>query len=316
MLTSFWQGLGSKLAERWSSAAGGALVFWLGGVALTAWRYGFEASARAAEGWVPDRPIAIQVVLLIAALVVVVGSGVLVTRLASPWLRLLEGYGWPWWAAWPMVRWHAWRVGNAEKRYQRYQADLDGGKPSSVRRRRLRDKVARLEVRLRRFPAEADPKRPERTMPTRLGNVLRAAESLPADKYGLDAVVCWPRLWLCLPEQAREELVGSRAALDVAATSCLWGVLFVLWTPLNLAALPLGLGFAIAAYGLWMVPRAITYGVLVESTFDLYRSELYAALRWPLPSTPAEERAEGKRITGYLWRGSDKEAPTFERPAP
>lgn len=262
-----------------------------------------------------DRSTAVQVALLVAALVLVVGTGVLVNRLASPWLRLLEGYGWPSWAAWPLVRWHAGRIQDAEKRYQHGLTNLADKDLSAPERRRLRDRMSRLEVRLRRYPVEADPKYPERTMPTRFGNVLRAAESLPKDKYGLDAVICWPRLWMCLPDQAREELVGSRTALDAAATSCLWGVLFVLWTPFNLVALPLGIGFALAGYWLFMVPRALTYGALIESAFDLYRGELYAALRWPHPSNPAVERQEGLRITNYLWRGSDKTSPTFEKPS-
>jgi len=44
-------------------------------------------------------------------------------------------------------------------------------------------------------PAESD-----RHMPTKLGNILRAAELRSKDKYGLDAVICWPRLWLLLPD--------------------------------------------------------------------------------------------------------------------
>jgi hypothetical protein len=44
------------------------------------------------------------------------------------------------------------------------------------------------------------------------GNVLRAAESRPADKYGLDAVKCWPHCgWCCPMRPGRNSLPRGRA---------------------------------------------------------------------------------------------------------
>ena len=71
---------------------------------------------------------------------------------------------------------------------------------------------AQLESQLKRFPTQ-----PERMMPTRLGNVLRAAEGRSAAKYGLDSIICWPALWLVLPEAAKTELQAARSELDRAA---------------------------------------------------------------------------------------------------
>lgn len=59
------------------------------------------------------------------------------------------------------------------------------------------------------MPAHAN-----RLMPTRLGNVLRAAESGVEDKYGIDPVPCWPALWLVLPDETRTEVTAARASLD------------------------------------------------------------------------------------------------------
>jgi len=36
-------------------------------------------------------------------------------------------------------------------------------------------------------------------MPARLRSILRAAESYPPRRCGLNLIVCWPRLWLVLP---------------------------------------------------------------------------------------------------------------------
>ena len=64
---------------------------------------------------------------------------------------------------------------------------------------------------------------------------------------------------------------------------------------------------------LWVLPaRARSYGAVVEAAVDVHRTALYSALRWPLPATPADERADGAALTEYLWRGSDATAPNFD----
>lgn len=61
----------------------------------------------------------------------------------------------------------------------------------------------------------------------------------------------------------------------------------------------------------WMIQAAQVYGVLLESAFDLYRFQLYKALHWPLPKTPAEEKGLGQKLTDYLWHGSAQGFPEF-----
>jgi hypothetical protein len=36
----------------------------------------------------------------------------------------------------------------------------------------------------------------------------------------------------------------------------------------------------------------------MEAAYDQYRTTLYTQLRWPLPTNPHQERAEGRRLTG------------------
>jgi hypothetical protein len=67
-------------------------------------------------------------------------------------------------------------------------------------------------------------------MPTRLGNLLRAAERKPLEKYGLDAIICWSRLWMLLPDAVKKDLQESRADLNNAARVWLWSLLFCGWT--------------------------------------------------------------------------------------
>ena len=158
------------------------------------------------------------------------------------------------------------------------------------------------------------PVRNDEMLPTRVGNILRAAETRPVHRYGLDAVVVWPRLWLVLPGAVRQELTSARASLDASVAAAIWGAAFVAFTPWAWWAAPVGVVTAAAVILWWLPTRAEVFADLVESTFDLYRSALYQQLRWPLPDTPAAEQQIGRALTKYLVRGSDKSYPTFNPP--
>jgi hypothetical protein len=98
-------------------------------------------------------------------------------------------------------------------------------------------KLARMIQRLRWAPEEEG-----KRLPMELGNILRAAESLPGKKYGLEAVNCWPHLWLLLPEPVQKELTEARANLDTVVRICFWGILTtIVWTYFTFLALPAGL---------------------------------------------------------------------------
>lgn len=155
-----------------------------------------------------------------------------------------------------------------------------------------------LRRELRELPRLAD------IMPTKLGNVLRVAECKPSEKYGLDAVVCWSRLWLLLPDTAKKDLKSTRDELNSAVRLWLWSVLFTIWFFFGAWwAVPIGIISACFAYYCWAIPAARSYGALVEAVFDLYRHLLYQSLRWNLPSEPSVERRVGNELTLYLLQG-------------
>jgi hypothetical protein len=177
---------------------------------------------------------------------------------------------------------------------------------------------ARLDLRLHRRPGD-----PDELMPTRIGNILRAAENLPRVKYGLDTVIVWPRLWLVMPESARQELVIARGKLDTSVAAAVWALLFTVVVPtalllspshsisLSCLAVLLGLVTAWVSIAGWVPARAEVFADLLDSAFDLYRCFLYQQLRWPMPKHPAHERLIGPQLTSYLWRGSDAATPRF-----
>ena len=289
MLETFWEGAGSKVADRILRVLlGPALVFWAAGAVL--WIARFDPTLAVPKPLVGNEQLAIFIV--IPTLVAV--SAALEQVLALPTVRLLEGY-WPRWfpprAA--LIRANDVRAQHARDAWQAL-AERDPATLSATERAAF----VELDLQLRRFPPNAADR-----MPTMLGNVLRAAERRPTEKYGLDAVICWPRLWLLLPNEVREEISEARSALDTGARIFIWGFFFLFWAVLQLWTVPFALIAMYTAYR-WLIGAAETYGDLLESAFDLFRARLYESLRWPLPEGTDEEFTAGQMLTEYFFRGS------------
>jgi hypothetical protein len=288
--------MGGKLAERWSALLlSPAFAFWGAGAAAWLWtRSSADQRERALDDLARLSDLA-QAVVLVGALLVIAASGLVVERLALTVIRLLEGY-WP--RALQTLRRRltargARRKEEAEQRWGALQARWETGTASA-------DEVAELvalERSLAALPADA-----RELMPTRLGNVLRAAESRPGEKYGLDAVQCWPRLWLVLPDATKQEIGAAGADLNTSATWWTWGALVAVWTVFTPLALVVAAVAAALAYGA-LVGSAMRYGQLVEAAFDVHRGLLYDALGRPRPEHAAAERRAGQEITQLLLRG-------------
>jgi hypothetical protein len=307
-VTAIWSSINNKLVDRLAAVSVPALVFWLGG--LLAWSLGnggLHALARPAS-WLDKQSGVTQAAVLFTVLAGVSASGLVVARATMPTLRLLEGY-WP-----SQPRWIAsLRRYLADRVKKQADRDLDRWQELKAKPQPTGDdlaEVSRLELAM-----HWRPKPPIPYQPTRIGNLLRAAEGRPRIKYGLDAVTVWPQLWLVLPTATRQELAAVRTALDTSVAAAIWGILFCAFTPWTVFALPAGLIVAAAAVRVWLPARAVDFGSLLVAAFDLHRVALYQQLRWPLPDNPADEIAEGRRLTEYLWRGSDRQAPSFTQPA-
>lgn len=308
-MSNFWDAIAGKLADRWAAMAAPALVVWLGGLLAWAYHRGGLHQLTTVTNWLDRQTSVTQLTVVLTVLVGIAASGLLVSRLTTPMLRLLEGY-WPSWLAWlrrPLLVHLEQQAAAEDAAWQQLATDvLDH--PDTTTADQLAA-FARLDQRRRRRPKAAN-----RYLPTRIGNILRAAESWPADKYGLDAVAVWPRLWLLLPDSTRQELMAARAALDSAVGVAIWGLLFcgfAIWMPL---AILIGLVVTAAAIRFWAPARAENFGDLLEAAFDLHRTTLYRQLRWPLPANPKQEHTHGEQLTSYLWRGSDDPDPSFTPP--
>jgi hypothetical protein len=261
-----------------------------------------------------------QILLIVVAAAVLAGSSALFDQLSRPLLRWLEGY-WPQFLA-PVRGILVSRAVRRQRTLQDRWYKLDsadqgtGGQgtagpgaatvaaageqdPRAVAQAAERGQAkSRLDSELHSYPADET-----RIMPTRLGNVLRASETYSAERYGLDAVITWPRLWLLLPDGTQQELAASRRALDQSVAALVAFAAALVWLPWAWWVVLIAVIVPPLAYQSFVIPRAMVLAELVTAAFDLNRTVLYRALRFPLPGTADAELVSGAALTEYLWRG-------------
>jgi hypothetical protein len=163
--------------------------------------------------------------------------------------------------------------------------------------------AARREEAARRLGAYP---RAAAVLPTKLGNVLRAAEHRAGSRYGLDAITLWPRLYPVLADRTRAVLDDLRNQLDLAARFC---SIFLAATVIAIACL--------ARHGWWLTVAAGTlllagisyraaltaaaaYGQAIEAAVDLHRFDLLHALHLPLPANLTSEIQANEHLTQFL----------------
>jgi hypothetical protein len=233
-------------------------------------------------------------------------AAVVLFTLNIPLIRLYEGY--PWQKS-LVGRWRASR--------QRKRADL---LEQTRERARLLTRQAREAGVRDHLPREFDlllnsagqqrssfPVKTSSILPTRLGNVIRAFEGYPKLKYGIDAIMLWPRLAQKLPKETAETLDAAKMSFDfmlncsvLAAVAALAEAVtgIIRQHPLHssgagpwLVATAIFLVLAYLFY-LGAINRAASWGTEVKVAFDLFRLDLLSSLGYKTEiSGPAEERA-------------------------
>lgn len=181
------------------------------------------------------------------------------------------------------------------------------------RRRRLIKKdeanfsiAFRLNSRIKGYPAE------HRLLPTTLGNALRSTEDLAGQRYGLKAVVVWPRLYPFIAEPLRAQIAhfrdqysrGARLSVGFVTASFITAIVLLPnggWWRLFPAT---GILLSWISYRS-AVTAARLHGVVVMSAFDLYRLDLLKGLHVELPRTPREERVMNEAISAFFDQPED-----------
>lgn len=158
------------------------------------------------------------------------------------------------------------------------------------------------------------PTRIEETMPTRLGNAMKSAELYSKERYGIDSVFLWPKIYPLLGSDRTTALAESRGSLDLMilisilsfAFSIIGGfiLLFSGSQPLQFLVVfwgSLGLGWA-AYHG--AIAVAIGYGDMIRSTFDLYRDKLISELGLKAPASLKEEKDFWSGLEQWMYRNA------------
>lgn len=170
------------------------------------------------------------------------------------------------------------------------------------------DSSAKVELDLRawQYPLDATTAQPMALYPTRLGNLLASFETYPTIKYGLDGVFFWPRLWVAIGKDLRDELDTAQAIVDGAIYGAfsflVWAVLaalyaFALHGAFDWRWLAASGSFVVLSYLFYRaaLPSYAQYGQLFEATFDQYRDQLkFGALVDDLDEHMADARAPGR----------------------
>jgi len=306
MFEELWKSLGGSFEKRWLiDVFGPALIFWGGGLWVWVRLLGVKDALNMWRGYAAEE----QLFLGAAGLLLVFLTAILLDSFAGALLRVYEGYR----PRWPRL---------ARRR-------ADGLRRKLERRRVLRTKVVAGQAapadraELAHLDAELAhrPRDPGHSMPTRLGDILHTAEEYARQRYGLDPIVLWPRLYPHLSEPLREALGTAQDQLDRAlrlATLAMihgvtWSIVVVFWRQWatlwwTLPALPL-------AWLLWRAAHqaAISYAGLFRSAFDLHRFDVYESLGWPRPASPETERARGTELTLYLLEGTGAQGIVYVR---
>jgi hypothetical protein len=157
-----------------------------------------------------------------------------------------------------------------------------------------------------RFPAED-----LLVLPTELGNVIRAFETHPRMRYGLDGIMWWPRIETMLNDSERatidETTTDFAFWLNSLAVVVLGGALLLaerLWHPpggvIETVLVEATIVATLALGGTWMYRQAIgaaaRWGLAVRAAFDVHRFEVYDRLGVRRPYTAEDDGESGRAV--------------------
>lgn len=153
---------------------------------------------------------------------------------------------------------------------------------------------------------------PEQVMPTRLGNILKNSERYPNDRYGLDSIVIWPRLYHLFPDRFIQIIAEAKSSVDFMLVISTLSSIFALISSVYLLIVKAsGWLFLLCFWGgltiAWFAYRgalasAVLYTQQIKTGFDLYRQELFKQMHLKLPDNLKAEKKQWKEVDQFLYQ--------------
>lgn len=166
-------------------------------------------------------------------------------------------------------------------------------------------------------PGQALPHAAYRVCPTSFGNAYAVAEEYAYERYGIDAVLFWPRLRELMHDSAAnhsERITQQKTALDLSLNFAFLCGLLALEAMLTLRFGPAGhegvlLLLALIAVVLCIsfyrssVGAVSTMGELIKNSFDFHRGLVLEAFSLPKPDELIVEQAVWVKLSAFIRRG-------------
>ena len=316
MFTTFLKELAGYFDRYWlRSAFFPMLAFCLACLLLYAGGTGLGAALERWKGLSSDQQVLLPLVGLSCVAVFAYFLGSIHTNVT----RLFEGY----WQSVPLVWLRNCRMRHYQSRSQHLQnriLELNKRIDSLNSRPAFRESestLTALNLNAELLGKEREwhvffPEDDGRIMPTRLGNIIRAGELYPWKRYGIDAVVIWPRLQGLLPNNSLETLRAAKGDMDLWLSLAALGFIFGITACPALALLTRhGVLFLLcwASFPFaWLCYRsalssAQLYSELIKTAFDLHRWSLLEALHLTIPTSYEEEVRIWEDLTYLIYRG-------------
>jgi hypothetical protein len=249
----------------------------------------------------------------------IVGTAYLLTALNNLIIRIFEGY--PLIDQFPFNQRHAHHI----NRYSEIRTQID----------ELEKKIDTLEWKALMSPLTARPKIREqqgllraernllegeklfmypssrwRILPTRMGNVIAAAEDYPQQLFGIDTVLLWPFLVPILTEKGYSKFIErEKAVFDLLLNTTVLIALFGLelgyvealthgltWRLVGELILLFGGAYALCALA---ARGAMGWGLTIRSAFVLHRHDLREALRLVSPNSYEKEVQMWEKVSRF-----------------
>jgi hypothetical protein len=156
------------------------------------------------------------------------------------------------------------------------------------------------------------PSKLDQVMPTRFGNILKNSEQYPKERYGLDSVVVWPRLYHLFPDRFIQIIGEAKGTIDFMLVISTLSSFFALVTGIYLLIVKAsgwlfllcfwgGLAIAWLAYQGALASAAL-YAQQIKTGFDLYRQELLKQMHLKLPHNLKNEKEQWKEVYAFLYQ--------------